>query len=433
MIWNKKYECMPRQELESLQLERLKEIAQRVYQYLPFYKRKFKQRKVSPEDIKSLKDLKKLPFTTKSELRDGYPFGLFAVPFEKIVEFHTSSGTTGKPVVDGYTRGDIEIWAEVTARSLSCAGATADDIIQNAYGYGLFTGGLGIHYGARLIGAKVIPISGGQTNRQVMMMQDFKSTVLTCTPSYALHIAEVAKEMGIDLRKLPLRVGVLGAEAWSENMREEIESRLDITALDIYGLTEIIGPGVAQECPEKKGLHIFEDHFLPEIIDPKTGEVLREGEEGELVLTTLTREGTPLIRYRTGDITKINYKPCPCGRTLARISKIRGRVDDMLIIRGVNIFPSQIENVLMQIEEAEPHYQLILERKKGLDELTVELETSPKIFFDEVRKIEEIEKSIAQEIEKTLSLRVGVKLVEPKTIQRSMGKAKRLIDKRKLK
>jgi len=265
------------------------------------------------------------------------------------------------------------------------------------------------------------------------MMQDFKSTILTCTPSYALHIAEVAKEMEINLRKLSLRVGVLGAEAWSENMREEIESRLGITALDIYGLTEIIGPGVAQECPEKKGLHIFEDHFLPEIIDSKTGEVLGEGEEGELVLTTLTREGTPLIRYRTGDITRINYEPCPCGRTLARIDKIKGRVDDMLIIRGVNIFPSQIENVLMQIEEAEPHYQLILERKKGLDELTVELETSPKIFFDEVRKIEEIEKSIAQKIEETLSLRVGVKLVEPKAIQRSMGKAKRLIDKRKLK
>jgi len=424
---------MPRQELESLQLKRLREVAQRVYQCLSFYKRKFKERGISPEDIKSLKDLKKLPFTTKSELREGYPFGLFTVPLKDIVEFHTSSGTTGKPVVNGYTRGDIGIWAEVTARSLSCAGATAKDIIQNAYGYGLFTGGLGIHYGARLIGARIIPISGGQTNRQVMMMQDFKSTILTCTPSYALHIAEVAKEMEINLRKLSLRVGVLGAEAWSENMREEIESRLGITALDIYGLTEIIGPGVAQECPEKKGLHIFEDHFLPEIIDSKTGEVLGEGEEGELVLTTLTREGTPLIRYRTGDITRINYEPCPCGRTLARIDKIKGRVDDMLIIRGVNIFPSQIENVLMQIEEAEPHYQLILERKKGLDELTVELETSPKIFFDEVRKIEEIEKSIAQKIEETLSLRVGVKLVEPKAIQRSMGKAKRLIDKRKLK
>ena len=433
MIWNKKYECMPRQELETLQLKRLKEVTQRVYQFVPFYKQKFKERGVYPDDINSLKDLDKLPFTTKSELREGYPFGLFASPLKEIVEFHTSSGTTGKPVVDGYTRKDIMTWSEVTARCLSCAGATAKDIIHNAYGYGLFTGGLGIHYGARLIGAKTIPISGGQTTRQVMMMQDFKSTILTCTPSYALHIAEVAKEMGIDLRKLPLRVGVLGAEPWSENMRKEIESRLGITALDIYGLTEIIGPGVAQECPEKNGLHVFEDHFLPEIINPETGETLGEGEEGELVLTTLTREGTTLIRYRTGDISRINYQPCRCGRTLARIEKIKGRIDDMLIIRGVNIFPSQIEDVLMRIEEAEPHYQLILERKKGLDELTVELETSAAIFSDEVRKVEELEKKIAQEIEETLGLRVGVRLVEPKTIQRSMGKAKRLIDKRKLK
>ncbi|MCD6232483.1 phenylacetate--CoA ligase [Candidatus Aerophobetes bacterium] len=433
MVWNKKYECMPREELQSLQLKRLKEVTQRVYHCLSFYRRKFKERGICPEDIKSLKDLNKLPFTTKSELRQGYPFGLFTVPLSKIVEFHVSSGTTGKPVVDGYTRKDIEIWAEVSARSLSCAGVTAEDIIQNAYGYGLFTGGLGIHYGASLIGAKIIPISGGQTTRQVMMMQDFKPTILTCTPSYALHIAEISEEMGVDLKKLPLRVGVLGAEAWSENMRQEIESRLGITALDIYGLTEIIGPGVAQECPEKKGLHVFEDHFLPEIINPKTGEVLKEGEEGELVLTTLTREGIILIRYRTGDITTISYRPCSCGRTLARIGKIKGRVDDMLIIRGVNIFPSQIENVLMQIDEIEPHYQLILERKKGLDELTVELETLPQIFFDEVRKIEEIERKIARKIEETLGLRVGVRLVEPKTIQRSMGKAKRLIDKRKLK
>jgi len=433
MVWNKKYECMSREELQSLQLKRLKEVAQRVYHCLSFYRRKFKERGICPEDIKSLKDLNKLPFTTKSELRRGYPFGLFTVPLSKIVEFHVSSGTTGKPVVDGYTRKDIEIWAEVSARSLSCAGVTAEDIIQNAYGYGLFTGGLGIHYGASLIGAKIIPISGGQTTRQVMMMQDFKPTILTCTPSYALHIAEISEEMGVDLKKLPLRVGVLGAEAWSENMRQEIESRLGITALDIYGLTEIIGPGVAQECSEKKGLHVFEDHFLPEIINPKTGEVLKEGEEGELVLTTLTREGIILIRYRTGDITTISYRPCSCGRTLARIGKIKGRVDDMLIIRGVNIFPSQIENVLMQIDEIEPHYQLILERKKGLDELTVELETLPQIFFDEVRKIEKIERKIARKIEETLGLRVGVRLVEPKTIQRSMGKAKRLIDKRKLK
>jgi len=431
MIWNREYECMDRNNLQELQLKRLKEVTRHVYERLPFYKRKFEENGIHPDDIRALKDLRRFPFTRKAELREGYPFGLFTSPLEEIVEFHISSGTTGKPVVNGYTRKDIGIWAEVMARALTCAGTTSEDVVHNAYGYGLFTGGLGVHYGAQLIGAKTIPISGGQTRRQIMMMEDFKSTVLTCTPSYALHLAEVAEEVGVNPRGLSLRVGVLGAETWSENMRKEIESRLGIDALDIYGLTEIIGPGVAQECQIKGGMHIFEDHFLPEIINPKTGKVVGEGEEGELVLTTLTREGTSLVRYRTGDITHINYQPCECGRTLARISKIKGRADDMLIIRGVNFFPSQIENVLIQIDEAEPHYQLILERKKGLDELTVELEASPHIFFDEVRKIEEIEAKIEKEIEDALGLRVGVRLVESRTIQRSMGKAKRIIDKRK--
>ncbi len=424
---------MNRENLQDLQLRRLKKVTHRVFERLPFYKRKFEKNRVHPDQIKSLEDLQKLPFTSKSDLREGYPFGLFTAPLGEIVEFHISSGTTGKPVVNGYTRGDIQIWAEVMARALTCAGTTSKDVVHNAYGYGLFTGGLGTHYGAQLIGAKTIPISGGQTKRQITIMQDFKSTVLTCTPSYALHIAEVAEEMGVNPRNLPLRVGVLGAETWSESMRPEIESRLGIDALDIYGLTEIIGPGVAQECERKEGMHLFEDHFLPEIIDPKTGNVLEAGQEGELVLTTLTREGTSLIRYRTGDITHIDYQPCECGRTLARIGKIKGRVDDMLIIRGVNLFPSQIENILLQIDEAEPHYQLILERRKGLDELTVELETSPHIFFDEVRKLEEIEARIEREIEETLGLRIGVRLVEPRTIERSAGKAKRVIDKRKLK
>lgn len=431
MIWNREYECMDRNNLQELQLKRLKEVTRHVYERLPFYKRKFEENGIHPDDIRALEDLRRFPFTRKAELREGYPFGLFTSPLEEIVEFHISSGTTGKPVVNGYTRKDIGIWAEVMARALTCAGTTSEDVVHNAYGYGLFTGGLGVHYGAQLIGAKTIPISGGQTRRQIMMMEDFKSTVLTCTPSYALHLAEVAEEVGVNPRGLSLRVGVLGAETWSENMRKEIESRLGIDALDIYGLTEIIGPGVAQECQIKGGMHIFEDHFLPEIINPKTGKVVEEGEEGELVLTTLTREGTSLVRYRTGDITHINYQPCECGRTLARISKIKGRADDMLIIRGVNFFPSQIENVLIQIDEAEPHYQLILERKKGLDELTVELEASPHIFFDEVRKIEEIEAKIEKEIEDALGLRVGVRLVESRTIQRSMGKAKRIIDKRK--
>jgi len=416
-----------------MQLQRLRLTVEKVYNHLPFYRRKLDEAGVKPDQIKSLKDLKKLPFTTKEELREGYPFGLFTAPLEKIVEVHISSGTTGKPVVDGYTRGDIEIWSEVMARALTSAGTTPRDVVQNAYGYGLFTGGLGIHYGAHKIGAKVIPISGGQTRRQIMMMKDFGSTVLTCTPSYALHIAEIAEEMGEDPAKLPIRVGILGAEFWSEHLRKEIEEKLGILALDIYGLTEIIGPGVAQECEQKNGLHIYEDHFFPEIIDPETLEPLPEGEEGELVITTLTREGTSLLRYRTRDITSINYAPCACGRTIARISRIKGRTDDMLIIRGVNIFPSQIENVLMQIEETQPHYQLILERKRSLDELTVEVETTPEIFFDEVKKLEEIETKIARGIEENLGLRVKVKLVEPRSIERSMGKAKRLIDKRELK
>jgi phenylacetate-CoA ligase len=433
MIWNLKYECMDRKELEKIQLKRLKLTVEKVYNRLPFYRRKLDEAGVKPDQIRSLEDLKRLPFTTKEELREGYPFGLFTAPLEKIVEVHISSGTTGKPVVDGYTSGDIKIWSEVMARALTSAGTTSRDVVHNAYGYGLFTGGIGIHYGAHKIGAKVIPISGGQTKRQVIMMKDFGSTILACTPSYALHIAEVAEEMGEDPLKLPIKAGILGAEFWSEHLRREIEEKLGILALDIYGLTEIMGPGVAQECEEKNGLHIYEDHFLPEIIDPETLEPLPPGKEGELVITTLTREGTSLLRYRTRDITSINFAPCGCGRTIARISRIKGRTDDMLIIRGVNIFPSQIENVLMQIEETQPHYQLILERKRGLDELTVEVETTPEIFFDEVKKLEEVEAKIARGIEENLGLRVKVKLVEPRSIERSMGKAKRLIDKRDLK
>lgn len=432
MIWNPRYECMSRKELEELKLEKLKKVVEKLYATLPFYRKKFDEVGLKPHHIKTLDDLKKIPFTTKDELRQGYPFGLFCAPLEEIVEFHISSGTTGKPVVDGYTRKDVEIWSEVMARSLASAGCTSKDVVHNAYGYGLFTGGLGVHYGAQKIGAKTIPISGGQTRRQIAIMKDFGSTILTCTPSYALHIAEVAEEMGEDPRKLPVRVGVFGAECWSESMRKEIEKKLDIVALDIYGLTEIIGPGVAQECEMKEGLHIYEDHFLPEIIDPETLQPLPEGEEGELVITTLTREGTCLLRYRTRDITSITYSPCRCGRTIARISKIKGRTDDMLIIRGVNVFPSQIESVLMRVEGTEPHYQLILERKKGLDELTVEVETTPEIFFDEIKKLEEIEKKIAREIEENLGLRVNVRLVEPRSIERTAGKAKRVIDKRQL-
>lgn len=428
MIWNEKYECMSRKDLEELQLTRLRAVVGIVYEKIPFYKSSFDKAGVKPNDIKSLSDLAKLPFITKNDLREGYPFKMFAVPMQDVIRIHSSSGTTGKPVVASYTRKDIDTWAEVMARSMVCAGATGNDIIQNAYGYGLFTGGLGIHYGGERIGATVIPASGGNTKRQVMMMQDFGSTVLTATPSYTLYIAEVAAEMGIDIRKLPLRIGVLGAEPWSDSMRKEIESKLNIDALDIYGLTEIIGPGVSIECEEKDGLHIFEDHFIPEIIDPDTGESLPYGETGELVFTTLTKEAFPVIRFRTKDITSLNPEPCKCGRALVRMARVSGRTDDMLIIRGVNVFPSQIESVLMEMEEAEPHYELIIDKRGSLDELELRVEVSESLFPDEVRKLEVIQGKIRSEIESVLGISLKVTLVEPKTIERSEGKAKRVRD-----
>lgn len=428
MIWNEKYECMSRKDLEELQLTRLRAVVGIVYEKIPFYKSSFDKAGVKPNDIKSLSDLAKLPFITKNDLREGYPFKMFATPMQDVIRIHSSSGTTGKPVVASYTRKDIDTWAEVMARTMVCAGATGNDIIQNAYGYGLFTGGLGIHYGGERIGATVIPASGGNTKRQVMMMQDFGSTVLTATPSYTLYIAEVAAEMGIDIRELPLRIGVLGAEPWSDSMRKEIESKLNIDALDIYGLTEIIGPGVSIECEEKDGLHIFEDHFIPEIIDPDTGESLPYGETGELVFTTLTKEAFPVIRFRTKDITSLNPEPCKCGRALVRMARVSGRTDDMLIIRGVNVFPSQIESVLMEMEEAEPHYELIIDKRGSLDELELRVEVSESLFPDEVRKLEVIQGKIRSEIESVLGISLKVTLVEPKTIERSEGKAKRVRD-----
>jgi phenylacetate-CoA ligase len=386
---------------------------------------------LEPEDIQSLDDLKKLPFTTKQDLRDNYPYGMFAVPLSEVVRIHSSSGTTGKPTVVGYTRGDITTWSELMARSLVCGGAGRDDVIHNAYGYGLFTGGLGVHYGAERLGASVIPISGGNTKRQIMIMKDYGSTILTCTPSYALYIAEVINELGMKPEDLKLKVGIFGAEPWSENMRKEIEEKLGISAIDIYGLSEIIGPGVAVECQDKSGLHIWEDHFLPEIIDPETGETLPPGEEGELVITSLTKEALPVLRYRTRDIARLITEPCPCGRTAYKVTRIGGRTDDMLIIRGVNVFPSQIEHVLLETGYAEPHYQLIVDRKGTMDTLTVMVEVSENVFSDEVRKLEQLEYTIKNELETTLGISVGVKLVEPKTIARSEGKAKRVIDNRK--
>jgi phenylacetate-CoA ligase len=432
MIWNPKYETMPRKELEELQLERLKSQVARVYDKVPFYRQKFMERGINPSSIRSLADLKRLPFTAKQDFRDNYPLGLLTVPMEKVVRIHASSGTTGKPIVAPYTAADIDMWSEVMARTLSSAGMTRHDIMQNAYGYGLFTGGLGFHYGGERVGATVIPTSAGNTKRQIMLIEDLGTTVISCTPSYSLTIAETALEMGVDLRSSKLRLGVLGAEPWSEQMRQEIEAKLPIQAIDIYGLTEIVGPGVSVECPYKCGMHIFEDHFLAEIIDPVTEEQLPYGEVGELVLTTLTKEALPVIRFRTKDITSLNAEPCKCGRTLARMFKITGRTDDMLIIRGVNVFPSQIESILLEVEGVEPHYMIVVDRERHLDTLEIQVEVSEEIFSDEARKMESLEKKLKEEMESILGISPVIKLVEPKSIIRTEGKAKRVIDRREL-
>ncbi|SMC17389.1 phenylacetate-CoA ligase [Desulfacinum hydrothermale DSM 13146] len=433
MIHDIEYETMPREALEAIQLRRLQTTLQRVYATVPFYRKRFDDAGFNPADMKTLDDLRRVPFTTKQDLRDNYPFGLFAVPMDNVVRIHASSGTTGKPTVVGYTARDVTTWSELMARSLSAAGATRGDIIHNAYGYGLFTGGLGVHYGAERLGASVIPISGGNTKRQIMIMKDFGATILTCTPSYALHLAEVAEEVGVDFKDLKFKAGIFGAEPWSEKMRQEIEKKLNLDALDIYGLSEVIGPGVAVECLEAKaGLHIFEDHFIPEIIDPETGEVLPYGETGELVFTSITKEAFPVIRYRTRDITSLNPAPCICGRTHVRMNRVSGRTDDMLIIRGVNVFPSQIESVLMEIEGVEPHYQLVVDREGTLDMLTVMVEVGEKAFTDEIKGLQHLEKLIAKNIKEYLGVSAKVKLVEPKSIARSEGKAVRVIDNRKL-
>ncbi len=431
MIWDERTECMSQRELEDLQLERLKRIVKYAYDNVPFYKKRFKEAKVKPEHIKSLKDIQLLPFTEKADLRDGYPFGMFAVPKSDIVEVHTSSGTTGKPVVAGYTRNDIELWSDAMARALTMAGASRDSIIQNCYGYGLFTGGLGVHYGAHKIGATVVPISAGQTKRQVQIMVDFGTTILTSTPSYALYLAESVEEEGLS-KKVKLKAGVFGAEMWTEQMRDEIERRFKLHALNIYGLTEIIGPGVAQECTQKSGLHIAEDLFYPEVVSIDTLEPVPDGQKGELVFTTLTREGMPMIRFRTKDITSLTRGKCKCGRTLVKMSRITGRSDDMLKIRGVIVFPSSIERALLAVKGVEPHYQIIVTRPHHLDEIEVQVEVSQKMFSDEVRRLEETRKKIEDSIEAEIGLRVKVTLVEPKSLPRSEGKAKRVIDKRSL-
>ena len=428
--WDKEKECMAREHLQNLQLRRLKETVYRAYAFVPAYKEKFDQAGIKPDDINTLDDTRKLPFTTKTYLRENYPFNLFAVPMSEVIRIHSSSGTTGKPTVVGYSRKDLDTWSELMARALCSAGANRYSVIQNSYGYGLFTGGLGVHYGAEKLGASVIPSSGGNTKRQVMLMQDFGTTVLTCTPSYALFMAEVMEEMGISPQDLKLEAGIFGAEPWSEDMRVKIEEVLQIKAFDIYGLSEIIGPGVAIECEWKKGLHIAEDHFVAEIIDPVTEEVLPYGTAGELVITTLTKEALPMIRYRTRDLTTLSIEPCPCGRTHVRMQKVLGRSDDMVIIRGVNIFPSMVESVLLRIQGVSPYYLLVVDRKGNLDFLEVHVEVSEEVFSDEIRKLEELGALITRELESALGISVKVRLVEPKSIERSEGKAKRVIDKR---
>jgi phenylacetate-CoA ligase len=421
---------IPKSELENLQLSRMRAVVQRAWDRVALFRSRLEERGMKPGGIQSLADVTRLPYTVKSDLRDTYPFGLFASPMKEVVRLHASSGTTGKPIVVAYTQADLDVWSSVMVRSLAACGLHEGDVLQNAYGYGLFTGGLGAHYGAEQLGATVIPVSGGNTDRQIMVMCDFGVTAICCTPTYFLHIIDRAAALGVELKKLPLRAGVFGAEPWTQAMRQRIEQESGIKAYDIYGLSEIIGPGVAIECACQDGLHIFEDHFYPEIIDPETQRPLPEGEEGELVLTTLSKQAMPLIRYRTRDITALVPGPCACGRTLRRMRRISRRSDDMMIIRGVNVFPSQVESVLLAMEGTLPHYQIILTREHGLDQMEVQVEVTARMFSDTVGALESLQAKLADAMERVLQIRVQVTLVEPRTIQRSEGKAKRVIDRR---
>ncbi|MEI8272465.1 MAG: phenylacetate--CoA ligase [Paludibacter sp.] len=431
MIWNKEIECMSRQDMRILQSERLKQLVQKVYDNVAFYRRRMDEMGVKPEDIQSIDDIVKLPFTYKNDLRDHYPFGLFAVPMKDIVRVHASSGTTGKPTTVGYTKNDIENWREVLARCLSMAGISSSDIMQVSYGYGLFTGGLGVHYGAETIGATVIPVSGGNTRRQLQLMADYGSTVLACTPSYALHLADALAENAYSLADLKLKTGVFGAEPWTENMRLELEKKWGIKAYDIYGLSEIMGPGVANDCEYHTGLHVHEDHFFPEIVHPDTKLPVADGEEGELVFTTLTKEGIPLLRYNTRDLSTLNRATCECARTTVRMKKITGRSDDMLIIRGVNLFPSQIEHVLLEMGETSAHYMLYVDKINNLDTLELKVELDEANMMETIRDLQNLSKKIEHALNSAIGLSVKVTLVEPKTIARSEGKAVRVIDNRK--
>jgi len=423
---------LPVAQLRDLQRRRLQGIVEVAYRNVAHFRKRMDDLGLGADAIQSLEDIRKLPFTVKTDLRDTYPFGLFASPMGDIVRLHASSGTTGKPIVVAYTQSDIDVWTNVMVRSFASCGLHRGDIIQNAYGYGLFTGGLGAHYGGEGLGATVIPISGGNSDRQIMVMKDFGVTAICCTPSYFLHLIERAGELGVDMKTLPLRAGVFGAEPWTEAMRQRIEADSSLKAYDIYGLSEIIGPGVGIECREQDGLHVFEDHFYPEIIDPATGEPLPDGREGELVLTTLSKRAMPMIRYRTRDITSLITEPCPCGRTIRRMRRIGRRSDDMFIIRGINVFPSQVESALLAVEGTLPHYQIVLTRNKGLDQMEVQVEVTAEFFTDKVRSLESLQARLVKTLDSTLGLRVEVRLVEPHTIERSQGKAKRVLDQRNM-
>ncbi|MBN2719558.1 MAG: phenylacetate--CoA ligase [Proteobacteria bacterium] len=431
-IWNPAVETIPREDLEQLQLERLQATLNRVHRNVRFYRNRFEQMGIEPGDIRTREDLRKIPFTTKEDLRNNYPYGMFAVPLREVVRIHSSTGTTGKPTVVGYTANDLDAWSEVVARIMTAAGVTRDDVVQIAFGYGLFTGGFGLHYGSEKIGASVIPISSGNTRRQLMIMEDYRTTALVCTPSYAMFLTEIMEESGIDPERLSLRYGLFGSEPWSERIRGEIESKMGIIATDNYGLSEVMGPGVAGECLERSGLHLNEDHFIPEIIDPDTGEALPFGEKGELVLTTVTREAMPLIRYRTRDVTRLYLDECPCGRTLIKMEKVSGRTDDMIIYKGVNIYPSQVEEVLFEFEGVTPHYQIRLSREGALDTMEILVEVGEGIFFDEMKKQKEMVEQINDALRSSLGVSAKVRLVEPRTLERFEGKARRVVDEREI-
>ena len=432
MIWNDTMECMKRDEMRKIQSIRLRNVVERVYHNTPFYRKKMQELGITPDDIQSIDDIVKLPFTVKQDLRDNYPFGLMAVPMSEIVRLHASSGTTGKPIVVGYTRKDLNNWSEVVARCLTANGLSRNDIVQVSYGYGLFTGGLGAHSGIENIGGTVIPMSSGNTQKQIQLMHDFGANGLACTPSYALYLAETIHESGIPLEEFKLKVGVFGAEPWTENMRKELEEKLNIKAYDIYGLTEICGPGVGGECEHQDGTHLWEDHFFPEIIDPDTLQPVEPGQQGELVFTTLTKEGMPMIRYRTRDLTSLMYEQCPCGRTAVRMKRILGRSDDMLIIRGVNVFPSQIESVILELDEFEPYYLIIVDRINNIDTFQVQVELRPEFYSDEINRVIALKNKIAARLQSVIGIQPDIKIVEPRSIERSQGKAKHVIDNRKL-